>query len=328
MMTMLKTSRVPKIDLTGSFAPGPARDEVVSKIRAACEDVGFLIITGHGVPSGKIRHIEAKSREFMALPFEEKDRYTDRVGNFRGYIPSKASSIGLAIDDTSQPEPCELFSINRFDDRAAAVRAGLKPGREDFFAPNIWPERPEGFKEAYEGYYEVLERLANHLMSLMALALGLDENWFADKITDHITSLTVNYYAELDEPAAPGVFRKGAHTDWGSLTILYHDGAAGLQIKSPEGIWEDVPVVPDSMVVNLGDLMARWTNDRWVSTLHRVLAPEPGTGDRMSIAYFHQPAYDAYIECIPTCTSPDDPPHHEPTTSGEWIQSMFNKTLY
>ena len=81
-------------------------------------------------------------------------------------------------------------------------------------------------------------------------------------------------------------------------------------------------------MINLGDLMEAWTNDRWVSTLHRVVVPEGDLGDRVSIAFFHQPTYDAYIECIPTCTSPDDPPRHEPTTSGGWILSMLERTIY
>ncbi len=322
---MLMTSRVPIVDLSGSFVPGPAREEVVDRIRRACEDVGFLVITGHGVPDAAIRRIENVSREFMALPLDEKLRYTDVLGNFRGYTPSRTSAIGRSHDDASLPDLCELYSVNRFDDPEVAIRAGLKEGREAFFAPNTWPERPVDFKDAFQSYYVLMEQLASRLMSLMALALGLEENWFEDKIADHITSLAVNYYRELETPAPPGVLRKGTHSDWGSLTILHHDGAPGLQIRSPEGVWENVPVVSDSFVVNLGDLMAVWTNDRWVSTLHRVLAPELRTGDRMSIAFFHQPAYDAYIECIPTCMSADDPPRHEPTTSGEWIRSMINK---
>ena len=130
----------------------------------------------------------------------------------------------------------------------------------------------------------------------------------------------------MDAPPLPGQFRRGPHSDWGSLTILYHDGEPGLQIKSPEGQWEDVPVVDGSFVVNIGDLMAAWTNDRWVSTLHRVVVADGASGERISVAFFHQPTYDARIECIPTCTSPVDPPRYEPTTSGEWLESMIAKT--
>ena len=324
------TSRVPLVDLTGAFEPGPKRKEVVEAIRQACEDVGFLVITGHGVPDEAVHGIDATSRAFFALPEEEKRAYVGPPGVYRGFTPSQASALALSRDDESLPDLCELYTVNRFDDPDAALRAGLREGREGFFAPNIWPdpERVPGFKEAFETYYAVMEDLAVKLMRLMALALNLDEHWFDDKIADHITNLTVNHYPSLDRPARPGQFRRGAHSDWGSLTVLYHDGEPGLQIMSPEGDWENVQAVPDSFVVNLGDLMAAWTNDRWVSTLHRVVVPEGDTGDRISIAFFHQPTHDARIECIPTCTSPDDPPHHEPTTSGGWILSMLQKTIY
>ena len=171
-----------------------------------------------------------------------------------------------------------------------------------------------------------MEDLATRLMRLMALALELDEHWFDDKIRDHITSLTANYYPELEQPAASDQFRRSENTDWGSLSILFHDGEPGLQIKSSNGEWEDIPLVSDAFVINLGDLMASWTNDRWKSTYHRVLIPEGHSSDRLSVVFFHQPAYDSLIECIPTCTSPSNPPHYAPTTSGEWILSMLEKT--
>ena len=323
-------SRVPLVDLSGVFEPGPRRDEAVDAIGRACEDVGFLVITGHGVADDVVRRIDDASRRFFALPEDEKMTYVGTTGVYRGLTPAQGSALALSRDDESLPDLCELYTINRFDDPEVARRAGLREGREGFFAPNIWPDpdRVTGFKEAFEAYYEVMEDLATRLMRLMALALNLEEHWFDDKIADHITNLTVNHYPALDAPAPPGQFRRGAHSDWGSLTILYHDGGPGLQIMSPEGGWEDVPVVAGSFVVNLGDLMAAWTNDRWVSTLHRVVTPTGDLGDRISIAFFHQPTYDARIECIPTCTSPDDPPHYEPTTSGGWILSMTERTLY
>ena len=133
------------------------------------------------------------------------------------------------------------------------------------------------------------EDLAARLMRLMALALDLDEHWFDDKIAEHITGLAVLALSGPGGAAARGPVPARARTsDWGSLTILYHDGQPGLQILSPDGDWEDVPAVTGSFVVNLGDLMAAWTNDRWVSTLHRVIVPEGVTGDRISVAFFHQ----------------------------------------
>ena len=327
-------SRVPLVDLSGAFGPGSRRDEAVDAIRRACEDVGFLVITGHGVAGEIMDRVDTASRRLFALPYEEKMTWAREADNLRGYVPLKSSALALAHDEVTPPDLCELYTVSRFDDPEAAIRVGFREGRDEgreaFFAPNVWPdpERAPGFKGALNDCYAVLEDLAARLMRLMALALGLDEHWFDDKIAEHITGLAVLHYPALEAPPLPGQYRRGPHSDWGSLTILYHDGQPGLQILSPEGHWEDVPAVAGSFVVNLGDLMAAWTNDRWVSTLHRVVVPEGVTGDRISVAFFHQPAYDAVIECIPTCTSPADPPHHEPVTSGEWIRTMIEKTTY
>ena len=327
-------SRVPLVDLSGAFEPGPRRDDAVEAIRQACESVGFLVITGHGVGDEVVQRVDAASRRLFALPFDEKMRWARQADNLRGYVPLKSSALALARGEVTPPDLCELYSISRFDNPEAAVRAGWREGQDDarsaFFAPNVWPdaEQVPDFRESVDACYSVLEDLAAKLMRLMALALGLDEHWFDDKIAEHITGLAVLHYPALDGPPLPGQYRRGPHTDWGSVTILYHDGQPGLQILSPEGHWEDVPAVSGSFVVNLGDLMAAWTNDRWVSTQHRVIVPEGVTGERISVAFFHQPAYDAVIECIPTCTSPEDPPRHETVTSGEWIRLMIEKTTY
>ena len=334
MLSPSVVSRVPLVDLSGAFEPGLRRDEVVRAIRRTCEDTGFLVITGHGVDGDLVQRVDASSRRLFALPLDEKMAWARSADNLRGYVPLKSSALALAHDEVTPPDLAELYTVGRFDDPEVARRAGARDGsdegREAFFSPNVWPdpERVPDFKEALNACYEVLEGLAAKLMGLMALALDLDEHWFDDKIVEHITGLAVLHYPALEEPPLPGQYRRGPHSDWGSLTVLYHDGKPGLQILSPEGEWEDVPAVAGSFVVNLGDLMAAWTNDRWVSTLHRVVVPEGVEGDRISVAFFHQPAYDTLIECIPTCTSPDDPPRYEPVTSGEWIRLMIEKTTY
>ena len=319
---------VPLVDLSGAFEPGRQRDEAVEAIRQACADVGFLVITGHGVSDAVVQRTEDASRRFFALPLAEKMTLVRAEGNRRGYKPLQGSALASSRGVGTPPDLCELYLVNRFDDPDAARRAGLREGREAFFAPNVWPDRDQvpGFREVFETYYQVMEGLAARLMGLIALALDLDERWFDDKIVDHVTALSVIHYPALHEAPLPGQFRRGPHSDWGSLTVLHHDGGSGLQIMSPEGEWEDVPVVAASFVVNVGDLMPMWTNDRWVSTLHRVVVPEGDRSERTSIAFFHQPTYDARIECIPTCTSLDELPHHEPTTSGEWLESMIDKT--
>ena len=328
VMSSEVAGRVPLVDLSGAFEPGRRRDHAVEAIRRACEEVGFLVITGHGVSSETVQRIEEVSRQFFALRITEKMKLMCPEGNRRGYKPLGGTLLASSRGVETPPDLCELYLVHRFDDPEAARRAGLREGREAFFAPNVWPDPEQvlNFRETFETYYAVMEGLAARLMGLMALALGLNENWFDDKIADHVTALSAVHYPALDEAPLPGQYRRGPHSDWGSLTVLHHDGGPGLQIISPEGQWEDVPVVRGSFVVNIGDLMAMWTNDRWVSTVHRVVVPADDWPERISIAFFHQPTYDARIECIPTCTSTDDPPRHEPTTSGEWLESMIDKT--
>jgi isopenicillin N synthase-like dioxygenase len=174
-----------------------------------------------------------------------------------------------------------------------------------------------------------MEALAATLMRGFALGLGMPEGFFDDKVDRHITNFSVLHYPAQAEPPLPGQLRAGAHTDYGSLTILKTDAAAGgLQVQAPEGGWIDVPHLPDAFVVNLGDLMAEWTNDRWVSTLHRVVNPPRSAGSaarRLSMAFFHQPNYDAVIECLPTCIAADRPARYGRTTSGEHVWMKINK---
>ena len=142
--------------------------------------------------------------------------------------------------------------------------------------------------------------------------------------------LRVRNYPALEEPPAPGQLRAGAHSDYGSLTILKaEDKAGGLQVRNQAGAWVDVPILADCFIVNLGDLMARWTNDYWVSTLHRVVNPPMELAPlsrRQSLVFFHNPNYDASIECIPSCQGPANPPKYSVTTSGEHLRSQFVRT--
>jgi isopenicillin N synthase-like dioxygenase len=147
-----------------------------------------------------------------------------------------------------------------------------------------------------------MERLAAEIMRLFALALDLPENWFDDKVDEHMTNLTANYYPAQIVPPRPGQLRKGQHSDWGSLTILYQDDApGGLQVLGKGGTW--------------------------VSTVHRVVNPprDVANTERYSGAFFHQPNFDARIECIPTCTGPSNPPRYAPTYSGEYIVDKFRR---
>jgi len=168
--------------------------------------------------------------------------------------------------------------------------------------------------------------LAASLMRIFALALGLPEGFFDAKIDKHISRLRVRNYPAQDIAPAPGQIRAGAHSDYGSLTLLAtEDKPGGLQVCNAAGKWVDVPIVDDCLIVNIGDLLARWTNDTWVSTLHRVVNPPAGAGAesrRQSLVFFHNPNYDALIESL----VPDTPAKYPRTTSGEHLRQLFTAT--
>jgi isopenicillin N synthase-like dioxygenase len=206
--------------------------------------------------------------------------------------------------------------------------AYARAGRDSFYAPNIWPSEPTAFRKTWEAYYTAMEDLSCRLMRGFALGLGLDEGFFEPKIARHISHLQANFYTPQDDAPADNQWRAGAHTDYGSLTILWQEpGVAGLQVRNTAGEWVDVGPDERAFVVNVGDLMAYWTNDRWVSTLHRVANPPRDRADktRLSISFFHQPNADAVVECLPTCVADDNPARYPRTTSGEHLMWKIRK---
>ncbi len=331
MSDAVTTGHIPVIDLSRSFADDIGRAKVAEEIASACESLGFVIVTGHGVPAETVAGMIETGERFFTQPIENRiAAMPSSPYIFRGYFPSQASALAASLDIETPPDLCEVYCVNRFDDPADATRAGLRPGREAFFAPNIWPEGIDGFKQAWTDYYSAMEGLTAHLLGLMARALSLPDDWFVPFCDQHTTNLVANYYPPQPTAPLPEQLRRGAHTDYGSLSILYQTHAyGGLQVQLSDGAWLDVPFVDNSFVVNLGDLLAVWTNDRWVSTMHRVVNPprDFATDSRMSLVFFHQPNFDSVIECIPTCSSAESPPRHAPTTSGEWILEKLRKSV-
>jgi isopenicillin N synthase-like dioxygenase len=170
-----------------------------------------------------------------------------------------------------------------------------------------------------------MERLVGDVMRVVALGLGIDEHFFDNKIDKHITAMRLNFYPEVKEPPKPGQLRGGEHTDYGLLTILNGENVpGGLQVLTRNGQWIDVETDPSNFVCNIGDLLMRWTNDRWVSNVHRVATP-PGSAagaKRLSIAFFHHPNYDAVIECI----APPGKAKYSPVGSGEYRDLKYRQT--
>jgi isopenicillin N synthase-like dioxygenase len=309
------------------FRLGTAADRarIGRRIDAACRSTGFLAVTGHGVPAELVARMFTVTAAFFDRPLAEKLRYSvaDKRAN-RGYVAEGTEALSYSLGRESPPDLFEAFNVgwevagNEVDRYSAATRA-------TFFAPNTWPDAPASFRPTWLAYWAAMDALGQTLMSAFAVALGLPADHF-EPVLDRNPSVmrAVNYQRRGREPVLDGQLWMGAHSDYGSLTILAADRVPGLQVLTRDG-WADAMPPEGGFLVNIGDLLAEWTNDRWQSTVHRVVPPAPGDGParRRSVAWFQQPNCDAVIEVLPTCTSADDPPRYPAVTSGDHLMAKL-----
>ena len=322
--------QVPVIDVAPFQAGDAAAKRAIARqVGAAVNDIGFLVITGHGVAPDLIGAVQRASAAFFDLPLEEKNRVLRPAPDVtRGYIPIEAESVGRSQGLDVPGDLNESLMIGPVDATDDAYFTGPAAGKH--FHPNLWPARPADLRPLYEDYFRTMGALAADLMAMFALALDLPEDFFADKIDRHISRLRVRNYPAPLTPPLPGQLRAGAHADYGSLTILRtEDKPGGLQVLNRAGDWVDVPIAPDSFIVNIGELMARWTNERWRATLHRVVNPpmdQAAASRRLSLVFFHNPNYDAPVAALPGTVPPGATPKYPPTTSGDHLRAQFVRT--
>ncbi len=305
----------PVIELSWLDASTREQQALARSVDAACRTTGFLAVREHGVPKAAQRAAWEAARGFFELSGAEKARLCSDDPDYPyGYFPMAAEALARSAGRETPADLKESYSVAP-PYRAEAEAGGLRTG------PGLWPVAPRGFREAFAAYYAEMETLAGRLMGLFALALDLPKGFFAGEIDRHVSSLRALYYPVVAGVPAIDQLRAGAHTDYGSMTILKTgQGRPGLEIRRADGAWLPVPEVPGGFIVNIGDLMARWTNDRWRSTVHRVALPVGPAGvARQSIAFFHQPNWDAEIAALPSCTSIEEPARYRPVKSGPWL---------
>ena len=319
-------SPVPIIDISPAADGGDGLAEVGRAVDEACRTIGFFVIVGHGVPEGAIDAVWAAAREFFDLPLEVKRHSPAPSEDYAyGYSPIKGEMLARSLGDTTPPDLKETLNMGPLD-----LPEVIPPGGGAILAEPRWPQEPASLRPAWEAYFRTMADLAGRLLSIMAVGLDLPADHFEELLDHHSSAMRAINYPELESRPLPGQLRAGAHTDYGTLSILcYEDAPGGLEVMGPDG-WAAVPVVPGGFVVNLGDMMARWTNDRWVSTLHRVGLPPPDAGRstrRQSIVFFHNVAWDAEVRCLPTCLAPGESPRYEPVLAGPHLLSKFASTV-
>jgi isopenicillin N synthase-like dioxygenase len=320
---------VPPIDLAGFYTgDAQSRRDAAGAVDEACRAIGFLRVRNHRVPERLLRQTFDVARTFFDAPLERKQSVAPVDGRVRGYTGIGAQGLAYSLEQATPPDLFERFRMGPFDvpqDDYYRARATT------CFAPNLWPDFVPGFRATLCAYYRAMESLAADLMACFAIALGLPQRYFDGAIDRHISSLCLNHYPPQATPPLPRQLRAGAHTDYGSLTIVAPTAApGGLQVRSGDGAWIAVEPAPGEFVVNIGDLMAQWSNDRWVSTLHRVANParaHAAESRRIALVFFHQPNDDALIECLPNCSGPGNPARHAPVTSGEHLTTKLRRSF-
>jgi isopenicillin N synthase-like dioxygenase len=317
------TRAIPVIDFEPAFRGEPdGLDHVAAQVRRACEQVGFFYLAGHGVQEDVVEAAFAASREFHAMPLEDKLRLKINENNI-GYLPiNQSMQRATTVHKATRPNYNESFFISH--DRGADhpdVVAGLPlRGR------NQWPQAHEQMRIDMVRYFQSLQGAAERMLPVFARSLALPVDYFAPFFADepHINLRFLHYPPqETDDDEQ---FGQGPHTDNSFLTILAREDVPGLAVRLPSGEWLPPPVIPGTFLVNLGNMMKRWTNDRFLSTPHGVLN-DSGT-DRYSIAFFYSPNVARTIECLPSCTSAADPPRYPPAVYRDLILEFFNANYF
>lgn len=303
---------IPIIDISPFFDKDSAgKQEVTKKVGYACEKIGFMIIVGHGVSESLVSRTSVVAQNFFALSHEEKLK-VHMPGKGRGYLPLETESLASSKFGKATPGDLkESFNIGANH------------------AQNRWPDRPKHMRSIWTDYFHAMMGLSTHIIRIFAVALGLPERFF-DKMTDNPKAvLRATNYPPLQKVPGPEQFRAGPHTDYGTLTIISTNPETGLQVYTRSGQWIDVEPPSNSFIVNIGDLMMRWTNDKWISTLHRVITPSlEQTGKRrQSLVFFHNPNPCALIKCLDCCCSPENPPKYLPVLAEEYLKEKSRRSL-
>lgn len=314
----VSANALPVIDISAMRSPDKSDRAGVGKaFRAACLDKGFCYLTGHGVTRELRQELMAEIEDFFALSEAEKLK-SDMTASFcnRGYERLQGQTL-------QQGAPADLkegYYIGRdlpLDDPRVEARM-FNHG------PNIWPDGRDGFRKVMERYYDVMLDVSRLVMRGLALSLNLREDHFDEFCDDEVATLRLLHYPPQPANASPGEKGAGEHTDFGTITLLLQDDCGGLQVWDEDAGWIHAAPMPDSFVVNLGDMMARWTNDQYRSTLHRVV--NASGQERYSVPFFYHGKCDYPVVCLPTCLESGEAAKYPATTVVAHYREMYDAT--
>lgn len=316
-MTAPSADPIPLIDLAPLDGNGLAgAKDIAPALRTALEDIGFLIITNHGVPHDLIEQTFAEAKRFHDQGLDAKLAVRMNAHN-NGYMAMARYNVRTSrVSEDALPDMNEAFFVKR--ERQAddpLVCAGRR-----FAGPNEWPDGLPGFRETVLAYTDAVDALSRRLLPAIALALDLPAYTFDDAFAESQFSFRLSHYPPIQRQ--PDQYGIAPHTDANFMTLLAQSAVPGLQIQLASGEWQDVPYVPDSFVVNTGDMLHRWTNGRFRSTAHRALPPLKD--HRYAIPYFLGPHMDTLIACLPGCSDDRNPPQYPPITYDDYVNWWYD----
>lgn len=303
--------QIPMIDFSGVLAGNrQAHADTVRKVYDACTTIGFFYIKGHGIPQSLIDDTFAASREFFAIPDEKKqDARLNDI--FRGHKPLEM--VG-GFDGKRVPGGAELFTVGLDVPKSDPLSGQLGYG------PTPWPAAMPRFKPQVMKYFDAVSGVCAKVMAVLAESLDIDPRFFEGKYGKPTSTCVLLHYPPLPDDAPPGTMSGLEHTDWGSLTMLYQDNCGGLQVKNRDGKWIDALPIEGTFVLNIADMLQRWSNDRFVSTPHRVI--NRSGKERYSIGVFYNPQSDAVVDPRELGVSAAQC-RHKPIAAGAYIAGRW-----
>ncbi|TPX31081.1 hypothetical protein SmJEL517_g05526 [Synchytrium microbalum] len=324
-----KYLNLPLVDFQ-QFVTGTRRDKRVCSdaILKGLREEGFLYLTGHGLDQAQIDHVFQQSKWFFNLSMAEKNKlaWQSPEAN-RGYVAPGREKVSQLKD------PKDVAQLRtQSPDLKESLEIGREPSPNNYV--NNWPKNPE-FKKTMMEFFESAHLLHLEIMNALALSLNLGNRFFDEFCGAKDHNLRLLHY-----PAVPknlldkdGHSRAGAHSDYGTLTLLFQDDKGGLEVKDKHtDQWVPVHPIPGTIVINAGDLLARWANDTITSTEHRVVSPQTSTADknsydeRYSVVFFCNPNFDAEIKVLPSCSGKTNPPRYEPVNTHRYLTERLSTT--
>ncbi|CAN9084555.1 unnamed protein product [Alternaria alternata] len=340
---------LPIIDISAFLDPSSSKDArstTAKAISAACVNYGFFYLTGHGIPTTKLDEVISLARDFFALPLEEKNK----IKRFDAGSPEGGDGArgyqGLGENVTGGLQDMQE-AIDWYRDWPAEKREpgdGGPGSVKSLQGTNLWPEQPKELKPVYTDYIEQVKKVGEALVHAMGVALDLgssksnatqsteDEELFVRNCDESFWVMRMIGYPPLTTPHTPGndieQFSCGAHTDYGCVTLLLTDPTPGaLQVQLKDGTWLNADPIPGAFVVNIGDMIERWTNGLWKSTMHRVI--HRGQQYRISVPFFYEPNFDAVVRPLEKCVEESGKKLiHQGSTYGEHLLTKVFSNFY